>query len=52
MKSVKLLQVLAQHYNHLHEQPHKALVDILSEVRLAGCGTPGGTSGCRNMEKT
>ncbi|XP_054431834.1 myb-binding protein 1A [Pteronotus mesoamericanus] len=32
MKSVKLLQVLAQHYNHLHEQPHKALVDILSEV--------------------
>ncbi|XP_005669190.1 myb-binding protein 1A isoform X2 [Sus scrofa] len=32
MKSVKLLQVLAQHYNHLQEQPQKALVDILSEV--------------------
>ncbi|KAM9209438.1 myb-binding protein 1A [Dugong dugon] len=32
MKSVKLLQVLAQHHNHLQEQPQKALVDILSEV--------------------
>ncbi|XP_069338202.1 myb-binding protein 1A isoform X2 [Eulemur rufifrons] len=32
MKSVKLLQVLALHYNHLQEQPQKALVDILSEV--------------------
>ncbi|KAB1266199.1 Myb-binding protein 1A [Camelus dromedarius] len=32
MKSVKLLQVLGQHYNHLQEQPQKALVDILSEV--------------------
>lgn len=33
MKSVKLLQVLGQHYNHLQEQPQKALVDILSQVR-------------------
>lgn len=33
MESVKLLQTLAQHYNHLQEQPQKALVDILSEVR-------------------
>nr|XP_036882939.1 myb-binding protein 1A isoform X3 [Manis javanica] len=32
MKSVKLLQGLAQHHNHLQEQPQKALVDILSEV--------------------
>uniref|UniRef100_A0A8C4FHQ2 MYB binding protein 1a n=1 Tax=Catagonus wagneri TaxID=51154 RepID=A0A8C4FHQ2_9CETA len=32
MKSVKLLQALAQHHNHLQEQPQKALVDILSEV--------------------
>ncbi|XP_004406190.1 PREDICTED: myb-binding protein 1A isoform X1 [Odobenus rosmarus divergens] len=32
MKSIKLLQTLAQHYNHLQEQPQKALVDILSEV--------------------
>ncbi|XP_075417275.1 myb-binding protein 1A [Tenrec ecaudatus] len=32
MKSVKLLQVLAHHRNHLQEQPQKALVDILSEV--------------------
>ncbi|OWK14852.1 hypothetical protein Celaphus_00000884 [Cervus elaphus hippelaphus] len=32
MKSVKLLQVLGQHYNHLQEQPQKALVDILSQV--------------------
>ncbi|XP_037664775.1 myb-binding protein 1A [Choloepus didactylus] len=32
MKSVKLLQILAQHHNHLQEQPQKALVDILSEV--------------------
>ncbi|XP_012666405.1 myb-binding protein 1A isoform X2 [Otolemur garnettii] len=32
MKSVKLLQALAQHYNHLQEQPQKALVDIMSEV--------------------
>ncbi|XP_006863342.1 PREDICTED: myb-binding protein 1A [Chrysochloris asiatica] len=32
LKSVKLLQVLAQHHNHLQEQPQKALVDILSEV--------------------
>ncbi|XP_059525011.1 myb-binding protein 1A [Myotis daubentonii] len=32
MKSVKLLQTLAQHYNHFREQPQKALVDILSEV--------------------
>ncbi|XP_010594820.2 myb-binding protein 1A isoform X1 [Loxodonta africana] len=32
MKSVKLLQVLTQHHNHLQEQPQKALVDILSEV--------------------
>lgn len=33
MKSVKLLQALAPYYNHLQEQPQKALVDILSEVR-------------------
>lgn len=33
MKSVKLLQTLAQYYNHLQEQPQQALVDILSEVR-------------------
>ncbi|XP_057570404.1 myb-binding protein 1A [Hippopotamus amphibius kiboko] len=32
MKSVKLLQALGQHYNHLQEQPQKALVDILSQV--------------------
>ncbi|XP_055982655.1 myb-binding protein 1A [Sorex fumeus] len=32
MKSVQLLQTLAQHSNHLQEQPQKALVDILSEV--------------------
>ncbi|KAG3270132.1 MYB binding protein 1a [Ictidomys tridecemlineatus] len=32
LKSVKLLQTLAQHYNHLHSQPLKALMDILSEV--------------------
>lgn len=32
MKAVKLLQALAQYYNHLQEQPQKALVDILSEV--------------------
>ncbi|XP_032695914.1 myb-binding protein 1A [Lontra canadensis] len=32
LKSVKLLQSLAQHHNHLQEQPQKALVDILSEV--------------------
>uniref|UniRef100_A0A8C4M7L9 MYB binding protein 1a n=1 Tax=Equus asinus asinus TaxID=83772 RepID=A0A8C4M7L9_EQUAS len=32
MKSVKLLQTLAQYYNHLQEQPQQALVDILSEV--------------------
>lgn len=32
MKAVKLLQILAQHHNHLQEQPQKALVDILSEV--------------------
>ncbi|XP_042636435.1 myb-binding protein 1A [Orycteropus afer afer] len=32
IKSVKLLQVLAQHRNHLQEQPQKALVDILSEL--------------------
>ncbi|XP_006899860.1 PREDICTED: myb-binding protein 1A [Elephantulus edwardii] len=32
MKSIKLLQILAQHRNHLQEQPQKALVDILSEV--------------------
>ncbi|XP_005399744.1 PREDICTED: myb-binding protein 1A [Chinchilla lanigera] len=31
-KSVKLLQVLSHHYNHLQGQPLKALVDILSEV--------------------
>lgn len=36
MKSVKLLQALAQYYNHLQEQPQKALVDILSEVRVYG----------------
>lgn len=36
MKSVKLLQILAQHYNHLQEQPQKALVDILSEVWVNG----------------
>lgn len=36
MKSVKLLQTLAHHYNHLQEQPQKALVDILSEVRVYG----------------
>lgn len=41
MKSVKLLQALAQYQNHLQEQPRKALVDILSEVRahqLCGLG--------------
>ncbi|XP_012581827.1 PREDICTED: myb-binding protein 1A isoform X2 [Condylura cristata] len=32
MKSVKLLQALGQHSNHLQEQPQKALVDILSEA--------------------
>ncbi|XP_058902828.2 myb-binding protein 1A [Kogia breviceps] len=32
MQSVKLLQVLGQHYSHLQEQPQKALVDILSQV--------------------
>nr|XP_012634638.1 myb-binding protein 1A [Microcebus murinus] len=32
MKSVKLLQALSLHHNHLQEQPQKALVDILSEV--------------------
>ncbi|KFO20358.1 Myb-binding protein 1A [Fukomys damarensis] len=32
MKSVKLLQVLSHHYNHLQGQPMQALVDILSEV--------------------
>lgn len=32
MKSVKLLQVLSHHYNHLQGQPLQALVDILSEV--------------------
>ncbi|XP_045149263.1 myb-binding protein 1A [Echinops telfairi] len=32
MKSVKVLQVLAHHRNHLQEQPQKALVDILTEV--------------------
>ncbi|KAM4843480.1 myb-binding protein 1A [Thomomys bottae] len=32
MQSVKLLQTLAPHYNHLQGQPMKALVDILSEV--------------------
>lgn len=41
MKCVKLLQVLAQYYNHLHEQPHKALVDILSEVRACRLWDPG-----------
>lgn len=47
MKSVKLLQVLAQHHNHLQEQPQKALVDILSEVQAFRlCATR------RNMEKT
>lgn len=35
MKSVKLLQTLAQHHSHLQEQPQKALVDILSEVRAS-----------------
>ncbi|XP_024306304.1 myb-binding protein 1A isoform X1 [Homo sapiens] len=35
MKSVKLLQALAQYQNHLQEQPRKALVDILSEVSKA-----------------
>ncbi|XP_039110421.1 myb-binding protein 1A [Hyaena hyaena] len=35
MKSVKLLQILAQHHSHLQEQPQKALVDILSEVPKA-----------------
>uniref|UniRef100_A0A0D9RL55 MYB binding protein 1a n=1 Tax=Chlorocebus sabaeus TaxID=60711 RepID=A0A0D9RL55_CHLSB len=35
MKSVKLLQALAQYQNHLQEQPQKALVDILSEVSVA-----------------
>lgn len=38
MKSVKLLQTLAQHHNHLQEQPQKALVDILSEVRASQLG--------------
>lgn len=37
MKSVKLLQALAQHYNHLQGQPLKALVDILSEVWAYQC---------------
>ncbi|XP_004857298.1 myb-binding protein 1A [Heterocephalus glaber] len=32
MKSVKLLQVLSHHHNHLQGQPMQALVDILSEV--------------------
>ncbi|XP_077021715.1 myb-binding protein 1A [Tamandua tetradactyla] len=32
MKSVKLLQILAQHHNHLQEQPQKVLVDVLSQV--------------------
>lgn len=36
MQSVKLLQVLGQHYSHLQEQPQKALVDILSQVRGLG----------------
>uniref|UniRef100_A0A2K5Z9U7 MYB binding protein 1a n=1 Tax=Mandrillus leucophaeus TaxID=9568 RepID=A0A2K5Z9U7_MANLE len=35
MKSVKLLQALAQYQNHLQEQPRKALVDVLSEVSVA-----------------
>ncbi|XP_031993803.1 myb-binding protein 1A isoform X1 [Hylobates moloch] len=35
MKSVKLLQALAQYQNHLQEQPRKALVDVLSEVSKA-----------------
>ncbi|XP_033040917.1 myb-binding protein 1A isoform X1 [Trachypithecus francoisi] len=35
MKSVKLLQALAQYQNHLQEQPRKALGDILSEVSVA-----------------
>lgn len=34
LECVKLLQALAQHHNHLQEQPRRALVDILSEVRL------------------
>lgn len=41
MKSVKLLQALAQYQNHLQEQPGKALLDVLSEVRahpLCGLG--------------
>lgn len=32
MKSVKVLNILTQHYNHLQGQPMKAIVDILSEV--------------------
>uniref|UniRef100_A0A673V5K9 MYB binding protein 1a n=1 Tax=Suricata suricatta TaxID=37032 RepID=A0A673V5K9_SURSU len=35
MKSLRLLQTLAPHHNHLQEQPQKALVDILSEVPKA-----------------
>ncbi|XP_050621181.1 myb-binding protein 1A [Macaca thibetana thibetana] len=35
MKSVKLLQALAQYQNHLQEQPGKALLDVLSEVSVA-----------------
>ncbi|XP_012787360.2 myb-binding protein 1A [Sorex araneus] len=35
LKSVQLLQTLAEHSNHLQEQPQKALVDILSEVPVA-----------------
>ncbi|XP_058531543.1 myb-binding protein 1A [Ochotona princeps] len=32
LECVKVLQALAQHHNHLQEQPRRALVDILSEV--------------------
>nr|XP_045013847.1 myb-binding protein 1A isoform X2 [Jaculus jaculus] len=32
MKSVRLLQILSHHYNHLQGQPMKVLVDILTEV--------------------
>lgn len=48
MKSVKLLQTLAPHYNHLQEQPQKALVDILSEVQpyqWEGSGRNAGRAG-------
>lgn len=50
MKSVKLLQILAQHHSHLQEQPQKALVDILSEVRAAQL-FPGHSDGANALEQ-